>query len=68
MVTIGGLVRVEIKFSNRCVASQFVVCTYMRPVFYFVVVLCKTYVLAFISCKRGNEYFVVLLHQTYLIE
>ena len=68
MVTIGGLVRVEIKFSNRCVASQFVVCTYMRPVFYFVVVLCKTYVLAFISCNRGPEYFVVLLYQTYLIE
>ena len=68
MVTIGGLVRVEIKFSNRCVSSQLVVCMYMRPVFYFVVVLYKTYVLAFIYCKRGPEYFVVVLYQTYSIE
>ena len=34
----------------------------------FLVVLYKTYVLAFISCKRGLEYFVVVLYQTYSIE
>ena len=68
MVTIGGLVIVEIKFSNRCVASKLVVCTYMRHVFYFVVVLCKSCVLAFISFKRGPEYFVVVLYKIYLIE